>query len=190
MLSLYANQLTTIKDIHLGFTGGNLRELNLGNNELTDLPDELASLAPTLKVLWLDDNLLKTLPKSILELGSLSALRLSRNALEVLPAQIRQLRSLEVLALDSNQLEALPESVNDLPLLRTLNVRQNRLAALPDLGALAALQTLAASSNRLAAAPPGLECLQKLEHLYFNRNQCVLGHSPQTARVGAWALLF
>ena len=70
-ISLYGNELNTIKGIDC-LSGGQLKELNLGNNLLKELPDNFHMLKSSLKVLWLDDNLLLDFPESILELNLLN----------------------------------------------------------------------------------------------------------------------
>mmetsp|Transcript_35017 Transcript_35017/g.71443 ORF Transcript_35017/g.71443 Transcript_35017/m.71443 type:complete len:297 (-) Transcript_35017:271-1161(-) len=170
VLNLYANQLTSVKNIHFGFSTGCLRDLNLGSNLLSELPDELAQVK-TLEKLWLDDNHLAAFPSCVLELENLVLLRLSKNRLTALPPQVRMLTKLADLCVDNNELAEVPEALNDLLGLTNLNLRQNSLNALPDLGCLVRLKTLAVSSNQLEQAPPGLERLVCLEGLYLNGNK-------------------
>mmetsp|Transcript_13795 Transcript_13795/g.21801 ORF Transcript_13795/g.21801 Transcript_13795/m.21801 type:complete len:152 (-) Transcript_13795:22-477(-) len=60
VLSLYENNLTSVAGI------GNLQhspivELNIGRNNLTELPDEVGRLGRTLEVLWAEDNRMERL---------------------------------------------------------------------------------------------------------------------------------
>lgn len=86
-ISLYGNELHKIEGIDC-LSNGELKELNLGNNYLKDLPLNFNSLKYSIKVLWLDDNLLEVFPESLLELNKLTSLRLSKNKITKVPAQV------------------------------------------------------------------------------------------------------
>ena len=71
----------------------NLTELNLYNNQLTELPKEITNLV-NLTELGLSGNLLTELPKEITNLVNLTVLGLSNNQLTKLPKEIDNLVNL------------------------------------------------------------------------------------------------
>ena len=174
VLSMYSNQLNSIDGI------GNLsktpvEEINLGQNQLEDLPDEFGTIS-TLQRLWIDGNKLgPELPSPLLELGQLRVLRASNNAIAGLPDDIgTRLPLLEVLAVDNNCLESIPDSVYQLNHLEKLIIRGNRITAISEsVGMLTNLKIVQASSNCLSAIPATLGKLEKIEELYLNSNQIV-----------------
>jgi len=99
-----------------------LRELNVGRNPLSTLPEELSMLP--LQKLWCDDcQLQKTLPMCVTKLLKLETLRLSNNKLTDIPAEIRNLRELKTLCLDGNLIENVPSELAELCDLQTLLLR-------------------------------------------------------------------
>ncbi|WP_459866332.1 COR domain-containing protein, partial [Endothiovibrio diazotrophicus] len=84
-----------------------LTRLNLGNNQLTALPPEIAQLQHlTLLDLW--DNQLTALPPEIAQLQHLTLLDLRNNQLTALPPEIQELDDLRGLGLEENAMEAPP----------------------------------------------------------------------------------
>ena len=137
--------------------------VNLSNLELTRLPD---AIAPSVRVLWLEQNQLTELP--VLPPGMID-LDLRNNQLISLPEGL--LDSIGKLNLDENRLVRLPEH---LPTnLQELFVQNNRLIALP--GSLPGrLNTLLAAENRLTSLPEDLP--GNLGHLNVAQNQ--IAHLP------------
>lgn len=83
-----------------------LDELNLSFNYLTDLSDDMGTLAK-LKTLYLNNNRLSQLPKTLKDLKNLDSLNISRNELtDVSP--ISTLKELRVLIYSYNQLKEDP----------------------------------------------------------------------------------
>jgi Leucine-rich repeat (LRR) protein len=99
-----------------------LRELNVGRNPITFLPDELALLP--LKELWMDDcQLTGPLPDCITRMKDLEILRVSNNKITHIPSSIQKLRELKTLCLDRNEIETVPEELSRLHYLETLLLR-------------------------------------------------------------------
>ena len=173
-LSLYDNNLWSLRRISvLGATAcPRLVELDIGKNDLGELPEEFALLAH-LERLWAEDNHLRAFPPALLRLRRLKELRLSNNQIDSVPEAVGDaLGDLEVLAVDNNQLAALPAGLGRLTKLRKLIARGNRIEALPDalVARLAQLEVCAVSSNRLAALP-AFEGCPRLRALYANGNR-------------------
>ena len=132
-LNLGGNCLTTLPEWIGELTS--LERLNLGTNlELTALPESLGQLT---RLEWLNlrmNRALTKLPESFGQLGALRCVHLEDCRLTELPESVGQLRSLQFLYLQYNQLTALPESLGALmgSGLTVLDLTGNRLSALPE----------------------------------------------------------
>ncbi len=149
-LSLYGNDLVSIRGIGALKVLPHFEYLDLGNNSLTDtVPDELAQLC-LLRELHLEDNQLTCIGEGITKLKNLRVLRLSNNKIEMVPDTIGSMQFLEKLVLQNNRIENLPPEIGKLVNLRYFDMRNNRLTILPDeIGNLGKLETLMLNSNRL-----------------------------------------
>ncbi|GFR46878.1 hypothetical protein Agub_g8519 [Astrephomene gubernaculifera] len=146
----------------------------LRDQGLKELPQALADIASTLRVLDASNNRLQQLPSFVATLTALQRLVLAGNQLTIAPPPeaCANLSSLKVLVLDDNLLSELPAEVGRLGRLERLSLRNNRLRSLPDsLGALGALQSLAVSANQLASLPEQLGECGRLEELDAQGNE-------------------
>ncbi|KAL4437121.1 hypothetical protein ABPG75_004260 [Micractinium tetrahymenae] len=143
--------------------------------QLSQLPAELLSIAPGVRVLDAGGNQLTALPPGITALSALQRLRLSINRLDDAGAAwpaLCQLRQLAILVADDNRLTALPPCISSLVRLQKLSLNGNQIASLPNsLGALQQLRALALRGNRLAALPPALGGCAQLVELDVRDNQ-------------------
>jgi Leucine-rich repeat (LRR) protein len=189
-LSLYDCEISDVEG--LGPAMSNLKDLCLGRNPLSSLPDDFAVLT-NLQRLWLDDCRLERLPSCILDLSNLQELRASHNRLTELPDNLHALVDLKVLCVDHNHIESLPAHLP--PFLTTLQVRENQLTSLPLLPS--TLQLLQASSNRISTvgepfrddddmATAVQPLLMDLTHAYLNSNE--LTHVPAVFLTGCHQL--
>ena len=171
ILNLYGNKINNLNGIgSLAFCP--LKEINLGYNDLTSLPNEMSLLANTLNILWLDDNEFQTFPTIVSQLHELQELRISNNCISYIPPVISQLTKLETLALDNNEIQEFPEGILKIPTLRHLWLRQNELPDIPeDINIASSLRTLSLSSNKLLKVPDSISLLEELKFLYLNGNQ-------------------
>ncbi len=95
------------------FTFTNLRELDLGRNNIDSVPPDIARL-PHLQKLVLERNLIRHLPMEIGLLGDLQHVDLNRNPIESLPDEMAYLPSLRELVLWSTNITTIPESFSEL----------------------------------------------------------------------------
>lgn len=107
-----------------------LQELTLEAQPLTQLPDELESLA-ALTALSLKQCRFREVPGVIGQLSTLKTLDLSDNPIRELPESMARLTALEEIDLSGCQLASLPEWLTDLPALKKVNVRNNPFTDLP-----------------------------------------------------------
>jgi hypothetical protein len=128
----------------------------------------------TKKELYLEDNNLTQLPKSIGRLTNLETLGLYDNDLTSLPESFGQLTKLRVLNLGDNKLTSLPEStesIGKLTKLQFLNLGYNKLTSLPNwIGKLKKLEKLYLSGNKLTSLPESIGNLTNLETLELENN--------------------
>ena len=151
-----------------------LSSLNLGGNQLSDLPESLESLTRLTQLTSLDlgGNQFGELPESVTRLSQLTSLDLRSNQLSELPESLTRLTQLTSLDLGDNQFSELPESLTRLTQLTTLNLYNNQLSELPEsLGRLIQLTYLRLDKNQLSELPKCLTRLSQLNHLYVDENQ-------------------
>ena len=180
-VSLYDCGLHDLRGIGVLGEHSNVRKLNLGRNDFTELPPDFALLADTLEELWLDDCKLEgKLPESIYQLVNLKILRLPGNRIHTLNSDsedgdedgISALNQLEVLCLDNNALQSVPNGIV-LPKLQSFLIRQNEIEDMSEMcfSGMPSLRVLHLSSNRLRQLPGSISACQELEELYVNGNK-------------------
>ena len=101
-------------------------EIDLSNNELSELSPGLRDMKRSLTRLCADHNNLRELPEFLTCLGKLEILSAQSNRIITLPA-LAGLDSLKELDISNNKLEVLPESMVLLPSLERLDLRFNLL---------------------------------------------------------------
>lgn len=152
-----------------------IKRLTLSEN-LTEFPLEILSLANSLEILDLSNNLLTDLPVELVQLTKLKILFASNNRFETLPSILGDCENLEMVGFKANQINQVPE--HSLPKkLRWLILTDNRLEVLPEsLGERPRLQKLALAGNQLIALPQSMAKLHNLELLRISANK--LTHVP------------
>jgi antitoxin component of MazEF toxin-antitoxin module len=85
----------------------NLQDLNLTQNNLTELPDGISSLRK-LRVLTLQNNKLRTLPTHLENLCSLTTLDIQNNPINNLPVTLASLKHLKEICIGGTALIELP----------------------------------------------------------------------------------
>ena len=181
-LDLWENQLTNLPESFGQLR--NLQTLSLAFNQLTNLPESFGQLQ-NLKFLSLRNNQLTSLSESIGQLQNLNTLYISDNKLIKLPESFNQMRNLETLDLLDNQLTGLPESFGQLQNLKTLILLNNQLTSLPEsFGQLQNLKFLNIVNNRLTSIPASIANLKdNLKTLYLNDNPIP---EEEKAKIRSW----
>lgn len=108
----------------------NLKLLDLGNNNLTAIPEEIGDLI-NLQILNLDNNKLTKVPKAIGKLRNLQILNLGNNKITELPKEIGNLKNLQTLGLYRNKLTEIPKKTEQLTNLKILHLGNNELIKIP-----------------------------------------------------------
>lgn len=145
--------------------------------QLTEFPREIFTLADTLEVLDLSNNLLSSLPDDFDRLTQLTTLFASNNRFEHLPTVLGRCPKLDMIGFKANQIKTVPASA--LPRqTRWLILTDNQIDNLPDaMGELVQLRKLALAGNRLTALPESMAGCHNLELVRLSANQ--LTHVPQ-----------
>lgn len=153
-----------------------LRSLNLGENQLRELPADFGTDFGPLARLNLSGNSLTGLPHSLGKMTHLKMLGLKGNKLRRLPDGICNLKDMRALFLTSNELALLPKGIEQLTSLRKLQASRNRFRELPDdeLARLPSLELLRAAACDLERVPHGLCRSPTLCWLAFAGNPCFM----------------
>jgi hypothetical protein len=154
-------------------TSGELKStkrLTLSEN-LSVFPDAIFSLADTLEVLDLSDNQLTELPSDLARLHQLKLLFLTNNQFEQIPTALAACPRLEMISFKSNKLNAVAQGT--LPKqTRWLILTDNQIESLPDdMGSLHRLQKLALAGNKLSALPASMANCSHLELARLSANK-------------------
>lgn len=159
----------TLEDLRSGKLAG-IRRLSLSEN-LTSFPHEILSLADSLEILDLSNNQLSDLPKEIAQLSKLKILFASNNLFTALPSTIGLCPALEMVGFKSNKIAHVPEA--SMPIaLRWLILTDNEITHLPNsVGERPRLQKLALAGNQLVELPDTFSQLHNLELLRISANQ-------------------
>lgn len=128
-LSLLGNQLPHLPN-NLTESLTNLVYLNLGNNQLKDLPDSL-NILKKLVYLNINYNKLCFIPNVVCELDSLKTLTAHGNHIQSVPKNLCDLSNLEDLDLSCNSLSSLPPTCEKLNSLKKLSLASNKFKVIP-----------------------------------------------------------
>lgn len=170
-LDLSENQLTQLPPQITRLK--NLTTLNLSWNQLTQLLPEITELK-NLTTLYLVSNQLTQLPPEITEFKNLTTLSLGFNQLTRLLPEITELKNLTTLYLTGNQLTQFPLEITELTNLTTLDLSGNPQIQLPsEITELRNLTTLYLTGNQLTELPPEILELKNLTALNLSCNQLI-----------------
>ena len=149
---------------------GNVTELRLGSNLLTNIPAEIGNLTHLTNLGFYDNNI-TTLPAEIGNLTNLTDFFSTGNNLLSIPPEIGNLTNLSYLYLDDNNFSSIPAEIGNLTNLIFLGLYNNNLSDIPsEIGNLTNLTSLGLESNNLSSIPSEISNLTNLTDLYLNDN--------------------
>ena len=154
-----------------------LTELNLGRNDLSELPAGMFSDLTALQILYLSYNDLSELPDDVFSgLTALQKLSLQDNEFSELPDDVfSELTALQELYLGINEFSSLPDDMfSELTALETLWLQDNEFSSLPDdvFSGLTALESLRLHKNKFSSLPDDVfSDLTALKELYLYKNE-------------------
>lgn len=145
-----------------------LRELNVGSNRLTSLPD--VSRCTSIVRIAAQMNALAACPPLDAIAGTLVTLQLNENKLTMFPS-LGDAARLETIDLSKNAITSLPDSIGACTALVTLNMRQNAVAAIPSgIARCARLEVLNAEMNAITSVAVEVGACRALKTLLLSRN--------------------
>lgn len=148
-----------------------LEEWNQEHRNLVHVPAEPLAHPETMRVLRLNANRIRELPKAVFNLQLLTHLNLSDNDIPYLPPGISRLVNLEYLDLSKNSLGEIPPIIYNCKELTYLDFSTNPLGRLPDsMTALVNVRTLLLNDICLESLPVNLGRMQKLVVLELREN--------------------
>ena len=118
-------QNNQISNIHFLGTLSSLKEIDLSNNKIEEVPLSIGYIKQ-LRKLDLSSNLIKQLPATLFSKNSiLTELNIANNQITVLPHTVMHLQHLTKLIVNNNKLSKLPVSLGLLPFLEEVNIENN-----------------------------------------------------------------
>jgi Leucine-rich repeat (LRR) protein len=141
-----------------------LARLNLCNCGLVTVPAEVFSgLAGTLREIDLADNKLGNLPAEVGLCTQLESLLLFKNELTSLPEEIGGCTALKTLNVFNNKLAALPEGISRCAALEVCNMGSNKLKSLPSTDEWVNMKEFKIHQNNLIIKLPSFAKMKSLE---------------------------
>ena len=166
-IDLHKRDLTTLPK-SIGNCLG-IRNVELGLNELVDLPSEFTKLKNTVSA-TISGNKFKEFPPQLLELPKLESLGISDNPLLSVPKEIEKLTELRFLYLDETLIESLPDELFNLPKLNTVSASTSQLLELPANVKNSPVRYINVAYCRLKSLPEGIGESNLIE-LHLSDNQ-------------------
>jgi hypothetical protein len=151
---------------------------------LCRIPDDVFFM-PSLREVWLDNNMISVVPDEIANLTQLRILSIPKNNIEVLPESVCTLQYLKRLSLAGNKLTCLPEGFTKLRNLKDLDISKNAFEAFPAcLLPIVGLESLNLSNNKLTSLPAEMKPMRALIVLQIDNN--LFTEPPQVLKEMSW----
>ena len=165
VLHLASNKISVFPEV--GITYKELKELNISNNNLVNLPSNVFSSLINLRKLHMAVNYLSVLPQSIGFLIHLEELDLSHNKFTDFPQLLLHLTSLTSINLTNNFISQLPKNLTQLSGLKTLDLSCNNLSSCFPVFSFTGLKSLSFAFNKQLTIPHLLTSMKSLEEANF-----------------------
>ena len=178
-LHLTELEVSWLKRIHW------VKKLHLAQNDFQTLPPQMGNYLKHVTKINLKFNLLREIPRCLLELPCIKDLDLSYNKLQEIPEVHEWATSLEVLDLSHNELQSLPQYC-EAPNLRRLSISHNKFRQVPKcICSFTNLTTLELGHNAgIGKLPVEMGRLQNLNTLDLNGLKSIT-NVPKSYRVDA-----
>lgn len=151
----------------------NLEKIDIGSNPNLDLVQafDILKQIENLKILWLTEGKIKTIPNNISELKNLEEIWLDDNELTSFPEPIKQLRNLKYLRLFSNEIKNLSFKSEELPNLIYIDLCYNKFETFPvELSVLSSLKRIVIWYNSISKIPTSIKRFKKIEEINLESN--------------------
>jgi len=148
-----------------------VRVLSLQLNQLKRVPRSIRKLK-NLQSLNLENNNIKRIPRFIKRMDSLKDINLNHNNIRLNKRAARRLAHIGAVSLGGNKIQSLPENMGKMQGLKSLNLGKNQLHELPpSFAELKGLEQLIFYENKFSTFPAEVLELKKLKHIDFYYNQ-------------------
>ena len=148
-----------------------MKILYLDDNNIKSFPSKIVK-AQHLTDLDIKNNAVASLPKEIGNVSSLVFFNAQNNEIKELPSSFSELQNLEHVNLSANPLKKVPTEIEKLSNLKILKLRNTSIQKLPNfIGKLSHLKHLDVSHNNLKSLPNSIGKLSHLEHLDVSHNR-------------------
>jgi len=160
-----------LKSINIDFGGlKKLTRIYLGDNLLKKLPRSIFLLS-NLIGLYAFSNRLDSIGDDVFKLSRLKYLSIGDNNLREIPSSLTKLNNLVVLNVQENSFRKIPETIYELRGLKKLRLSKSNIQEVDKkIGNLINLSNLDLSGNYLDKLPPNFKNLKSLEYLDISRN--------------------
>ena len=158
--------------------GEKLTHVDLSNCGLTSVPDAIFELGDSLELLNLGGNNLFELPDSMIKLQKLRILFFAQNKFQNIPIILGKLSSLFMLSFKSNQVSYIDgESLS--PSICWLILSDNIISEIPSsIGKLTGLRKLMLAGNELTTIPDAMQYCKVIYQANFDRALLYFLHCP------------
>jgi len=141
-------------------------QLFLNDNELEDLPEEMAGL-----FLYVYKNRLRSIPPVVGRMKGLLGMYFTSNKLTEIPAFVYEMRQLRKLQVSKNHVKAIAPEIGQLTNLIHMNLSENDIGSLPDsMSKLKRLRVCDLSDNHIERLPESFGEVQILYQLRVRNN--------------------
>ena len=106
-------------------------KLDLAGMSLAHIPNAAMDLGESARVVWLQDNELTAIPKSIQQWAVVTQLKLGNNKIQSIPEEIGNCVALSMLLIHDNHLVHIPDTITHCKALSILDIRNNRMVRIP-----------------------------------------------------------